>query len=234
MTTDKLAQFSRIADLCGLPRPLLRKLAELSGIQRIGKGSHLFCAGERCHYIYALAEGCVSLVCDQERGEIVAEFVGPNDFILLPPALLDLPYMVGAKAVTDLLVMMIPAGDFRRLVQSELPLSIAVNRILARHWRLLMRHLTQTKSRDADSRVVRYLLDSAGSSAGAAFLALPCTKQDLAAHLGMTPATLSRAFKRLGQWGVKTSGTQIEIENVPKLGAHLQAARPGNLQPSAP
>ena len=222
MAIDKKTALSRIAPFSALPRPLISKLADLSGIQHIGKGSTLFRQGERAHFVYALVEGNVSLISGPEREETIADFMAAGDIILVPPALLRLPYMVTARAVTDLLVLMIPAEDFRQLAEAELSLSVALNRMLASHWRLLLRHLTQTKSRDADTRLIQYLIDSAGASTGPAKFTLPGSKRDLAAHLGVTPETLSRSLKRLGRLGVKTTGSEIEIEDLARLAALFQ------------
>jgi CRP/FNR family transcriptional activator FtrB len=80
-----------------------------------------------------------------------------------------------------------------------------------------LRQLTYAKSHDADTRLAKYLVDLSGRSAGPARLSLPGSKKELAAHLGMTPATLSRSLKRLSPLGVKTSGADIEIEDMARL-----------------
>jgi CRP/FNR family transcriptional activator FtrB len=207
----------------GLPRPLVRRMADVSGMQRIGKGSLLFREGERADFVYALIEGRVSLISGHEHEETIADFMEAGDVLLVPPALLQLPYMVTAKAVTDLLVVLIPAEEFRRMAETELALAVVLNRLLAGHWRLLLRHLTQTKSRDADTRLVQFLIDGAGVTDGGARFTLPGSKQDLAAHLGMTPATLSRALKRLSSLGVKTAGSDVQIENIARLDAFFRS-----------
>lgn len=222
MAMDKTTAMARIAVLSDLPKPLLDKLTELSGLQRIGKGSALFLEGERAHFVYALIEGSVSLLNGPRHEEIIADFIEAGEIILIPPALLRLPYMVTAKAVTDLLVAMIPSEEFIRLAETELALSVALNRMLAGQWRILLRHLTQTKSRDADTRLIQYLMDSAGTLEGSAQFTLPGSKRDLAAHLGITPETLSRSLKRLGRLGVKTVGSEIQIEDVSRLSALFQ------------
>ena len=235
MAMDKRAALSRIASFSRLPRPLLDKLAEISGLQRIGKGSILFREGERAHFVYALVEGSVSLLNGPRHEEVIADFMESGDVILIPPALLRLPYMVTARAVTDLLVVMIPAEEFIRLAESELDLSVARNHILAGHWRLLLRHLTQTKSREADTRLIQYLIDSAGISAGAARFTLPGSKRDLAAHLGITPETLSRSLKRLARLGVTSTGSEIHIEDVTRLSILFQHSSHAALpQPNPP
>ena len=200
-----------------LPPPLIDQLASVSGLQRIGKGSLLFREGERPQYVYGLIEGRVSLISGTRAERTVAEFIDAGDVILIPPTLLDVAYMVSAKALTDLQVVMIPADDFRRMAETALPLAVTMSRIIATHWRLLLRHLSQTKVQDAASRLTQYLLDNAGTDTGPARFALKGTKQDLAAHLGVTPATLSRSLKRLEPLGVKTSRSEVQIENVARL-----------------
>jgi CRP/FNR family transcriptional activator FtrB len=214
---DKTVALSRIASLSGLPAPLLCRLADASGIQCIGKGSTLFREGERAHFVYALVEGSVSLLNGPRNEEIVADFMEAGDIILIAPALLQLPYMVTARAVTDLLVAMMPAEEFVRFSQTDLAFSVALNRILAGHWRLLLRHLTQTKSRDADTRLIGYLIDNVDVTEGAAQFALPGSKKALAAHLGIMPETLSRSLKRINPLGVTSKGSEIYIADVSRL-----------------
>jgi CRP/FNR family transcriptional activator FtrB len=143
--------------------------------------------------------------------------MGAGDLLLVPPALLRAPYMVSAQAASDLLVVMIPAGEFRRLAESEISLSVAVNKLLAKHWRLLLRQVLQTKTHDADTRLKNYLLDLAGDTAGPAHLTLPGTKKDLAAHLGVRSETLSRSLRRLAPLGVRSTAGGVEIDDLARL-----------------
>ena len=217
MTDSKITALLRIASLATLPRSLLAHLAAVAGMQRIGKGSTLFREGESAHFVYGLVEGTVALESGLPDQETITDFLDSGDILLVPPVLLHLPYMVTARAVTDLVVVLLPAQDFRHLAETEISLSSALNRVLSAHWRLLLRHLTYTKSHDADTRLTNYLVDLCGRSAGPARLSLPSSKKELAAHLGMTPATLSRSLKRLSPLGVKTKGPDIEIEDMARL-----------------
>ena len=129
MAMDKTTALLRITSLSDLPRPLIHQLADVSGMQRIGKGSTLFREGEHAHFVYALIEGRVSLISGPEHEETIADFMEAGDIILVPPALLELPYMVTAKAVTDLLVVLIPAEEFRHMAETELALSVALKSV---------------------------------------------------------------------------------------------------------
>jgi CRP/FNR family transcriptional activator FtrB len=210
----------------GIPEPLADQLASVAGQQRIGKRSFLFRQGEFPQFVYGIIEGRVSLVAEAPGGESIADFVEPGDVILIPPCLLDLPYMVSAKAITDLRVVLIPAADFRRFAESALPLAVSINRIVARQWRLLLGHLTRAKTQDVAARLTQYVLENAGRTSGPARFALRGTKKDLAAHLGVTPATLSRSLKRLERLGVTTSRSEVRVENVADLRHALNLQRP--------
>lgn len=217
MTESKIDALLQIACLSALPRRLLARMAATAGLQRMGKGSTLFREGERAHFVYGLVEGRVALESGPHGEETITDFLASGDILLVPPALLRLPYMVTARAVTELVVVLLPAEEFRHLAETEISLSAALNRVLSAHWRLLMRHLTYTRHHHADTRLAKYLIDLSGRSTGPAQFTLPGSKKELAAHLGITPATLSRSLKRLSPLGVKSRGADIEIEDMARL-----------------
>lgn len=225
MAIDKLSALSRITAFAGLPDQTLARLAEMSGLQRIGRGATMFCEGERAHYVYAIVEGRVTLVSGTEADESIAEFLDSGDTVLIPPVLLDLPYMATGRTTSDVLALLIPAADFRRLAETDLSFATAINRILAGHWRLLLKHLQQAKTRTADTRIAQYLLDNVENEAATQTFSLPGSKRQLAAHLGVTPETLSRSFKRLGALGVRTKGSEITVASVARLAAFANGPR---------
>lgn len=207
----------KIEAFSGLSGGLRSRLAMQAGMQRLSKGSILFCEGERADFVYGVVEGTVSLASGPTESGIVAEFMGPGDLLLVPPVLLGAPYMVSAQATNDLLVLMIPAKAFRQLAETEISLAIAINRLLSKHWRLLLRQTIQAKTHDADTRLKNYFLDFAGRSSGPAGFVLPGSKKDLAAHLGIRQETLSRALTRLTRLGVYSNGNSIEIDDLSRL-----------------
>lgn len=209
----------RIDAFSGLSPEVLQQLKSLAGMQRVSKGSVLFREGERADFIYGLVEGALTLTSGPDHDESIAEFMGPGDLVLVPPALLQTAYMVSGHAASDLLIVMISAAEFRRLAETEITLSVALNRLLCIHWRLLLRQVLHTKTHDADTRLKNYLLDLAGKTVGPARVSLPGSKKDLAAHLGVRRETLSRSLKRLATLGVRSDGSEIAIDDLAKLQA---------------
>ena len=191
------------------------QLSEVSGLQRIDQGSMLFREGERCHFVYGFVSGAVALVTEGSSAEIIADFMHAGELVLVPPAILDLPYMVSGRATTDILALLVPAPAFRDAVNTNVELAAAVARTLATHWRLLLNQMKKLKTGDADTRLAQYLLDNI--STGKTRFTLPGSKRQLAAHLGMTPETLSRALKRLSEFGVATNGSEVTVSSIPLL-----------------
>jgi len=217
MPVDKLTAVSKITGFASLPDAVRERIAAASGLQNIGRGSLLFREGERPHFVYCLIEGRISLRTGLDGGGGVADFLQAGDAVLIPSALLDLPYMATARAITNVLALLIPAEEFRRIAQSELSFAVALNRILGTHWRLLLKQLKQAKTRDADTRVASFLLDNIHGDTNVATIILPSSRRELAAHLGMTPETLSRSFRRLRDAGIQSGGSEILVKSVSRL-----------------
>ncbi len=225
MGLDKLDAVKGIAAFAGLTVAAQKSIAASSGLQHISRGSTLFLEGESAHFVYGIIEGHVALLSGHHGNETIADFMGKGEIVLVPPALLDLPYMLSGVTTQDTLVLLMPAQAFRDIVAREAAVGAAVARALAMHWRFLLKQLKQVKTQDADTRLAQFLLDNAGKSSGSARFTLPASKRQLAARLGMTPETLSRALKRLSNIGVVTQGEEIAISSISRLTSFVREPR---------
>jgi CRP/FNR family transcriptional activator FtrB len=114
------------------------------------------------------------------------------------------------------------AQELRGLIAAESALAVAMTRALARHWRLLVRQIKELKLKSASQRLGSYLIAKAPVRAGATSFRLAEERKMIAARLGMTPESLSRAFAQLKTAGVSGRGRHIEIADVSTLSAHCR------------
>lgn len=184
-------------------------------------GSTIFRQGEEARFLRVVLEGRIALMANSEENtETVVEFFNAGDLFILPAVILELPYLMSARAVEDSRVLMIPDRTFRHALTQHHALSLAINHELARHWRLLIRQIKDLKLRSAPQRLAAYLLSLAPHDAQqAAAIHLPEKRQMLARRLAMTPENLSRAFRQLRDLGVTGRGQEIELTDIDGLRA---------------
>jgi CRP/FNR family transcriptional activator FtrB len=214
---DKAGAVDAISMFSKLPPAVKQRLALISGIQNFSKGSLLFREGEKPYFLYGIVSGTIALSGLSDGEETVVDFFGAGELLLVPPALLDLPYMLSARATSDGIAVLIPADKFRELVESDVELASACAKLLARHWRILVAQMKQIKTKDAKTRLVRYILDNAETSGGQTLVTLPGRKKELATHLGVAPETLSRTLRGLKKHGVEVSGSRLSVRSLSRL-----------------
>lgn len=192
-------------------------------VQTVPKGATVFGQGDMPEFVHMLLSGAVALVAEDEKlGPTVIEFFPAGEIFVAPAGLLELPYLVSAKAIEESRVLMLPADELRHLVTTETALAVALTRALARHWRLLVRQIKELKLKSASQRLGSYLIGKAPSREGSTSFRLAEERKMIAARLGMTPESLSRAFAQLKHAGVSGRGRTIEIADVSKLRDHCR------------
>jgi CRP/FNR family transcriptional activator FtrB len=190
-------------------------------VQTVPKGATVFSQGDMPEFVHMLLSGEVALVAEDEKlGPTVIEFFPAGEIFVAPAGLLELPYLVSARAIEESRVLMLPAEELRRLIATETALAAAMTRALARHWRLLVKQIKELKLKSASQRLGSYLIAKAPVRDGATTFRLVEERKMIAARLGMTPESLSRAFAQLKDAGVSGRGRHIEIADVSKLRAH--------------
>ncbi|HEV7267448.1 MAG TPA: cyclic nucleotide-binding domain-containing protein [Falsiroseomonas sp.] len=170
--------------------------------QLLPRGATLFEQHEEPDFLHMLLEGSIGLQASAEgAGRTMVELFGPGELFLVPPVMLRLPYLASAIALTEVRVLMIPADVFREGVGRSHDLCRATTQLLARHWRLMVDQVVDLKLRSAEDRVARFVARRVSEEAGAGNASMPEPRTAIAARLGMTPETLSRALAGLEQKG---------------------------------
>lgn len=219
MSHPRLPFLKRIELFAPLPAASLERLAEVSGLQRFSNHGYLFREGEEPDFIYCFVEGGIVLVGGADGQEAVIDFFGPGESVLLPAALLGLPYLVSARATSDGQALLIPASKLREQLNDDVALAAQCARVLSRHWRVLISQIKEIKTHGAAERLAHFLISQSERTTGAATLVLPGMKKEVATRLGIKPETLSRTLKKLRDYGVDTDGDTIRIASLERLAA---------------
>ncbi|BAE50201.1 Crp/Fnr family transcriptional regulator [Paramagnetospirillum magneticum] len=128
------------------------------------------------------------------------------------------PHGATARASGPVTLLALPAGTLMAYLETHFEVAIAMISAMAGHLREQVREITELKMQSTAERLASYLLALAGEATGRAVVRLPFEKRHLADHLGMDPATLSRAFAKLRDKGVVASRTdKVEIADVAEL-----------------
>ena len=223
MSHPRISYLKKVDVFAPLPEQSLLRLAEVAGLQRFSNHSYLVREGEEPDFVYGFVEGGVVLVGGADGHEAVIEFFGPGESVLLPAALLGLPYLVSARATSDGQALLIPANKLRKLIDEDAALAAQCARMLSRHWRVLITQLKEIKTQSALERVARFLMSQAAKTKGAATIVLPGMKKEVATRLGITPETLSRTLKKLKGYGVGSDADSIHIMSLERLAAAVKA-----------
>jgi CRP/FNR family transcriptional activator FtrB len=189
-----------------------------SFVQSVPKGAVLFEQGTPAEFAHIVLSGAIGLYAsgDPERDTIV-EIFGEGEVFVAPAVILEMPLLVSARATAESRILVIPAEIFRKALAAEHAFALAILHGLARHWRLLVRQIKALKLKSGSQRLASYLVDEAGTVAGTAEVELRVPKRALAARLGLTPESLSRAFLELRGHGVEAKGRRVAITDMRRL-----------------
>jgi len=200
--------------------PLFRHVSRehLEQIQRTASSRHyrrgemVVRHGEMAPGVVAVAYGMVKLALHGPSGaERVIRLVGPSQTFGEVVAFMRRPLPVDAMAVVDTRVVVVPTEPMLALVSSDAQFGLNIIASLSERMHALICDFEATTMHGAGERLAAYLESLAGSPE-AARVTLPAPKKLIAARLGMTKETFSRALHELAQSGlVSVAGREVVL-----------------------
>ncbi|MCA3327301.1 MAG: Crp/Fnr family transcriptional regulator [Roseomonas sp.] len=185
----------------------------------------IFAPEREAEALYLLLEGSVGLSMQgagESRG--LLEIIGPDDCFLMPAVILGGAWPFGAEALAPSRLLRIPAEAFHGIMVEEPRLAEASLTQMARQWRGLADQLTELKMTKASERVAHFLTERLLPSGR---VAMPEPRAAIAARLGMTPESLSRAMHGLEAAGlVRLQGRRVEVPDAKALSGAARASGP--------
>ncbi len=192
--------------------PLVRErlLAKAHSLA-LPRGASVFQQDVPADRLYLLLQGSVGL-CTEEPGGVptMVEILGPGDAFLVGAVMLRLDCPVSAATLAPSRLMAIPAEAMRAEARADAGLMQSAMEQMARQWRLLVDQVVDLKTRDSTQRAARFLARRLPSPRGA--VELPEPRAAIAARLGMTPESLSRALHGLEAAGLlRLQGRRVDV-----------------------
>lgn len=222
---------SRIGQLVKEAGPLLAVAAAETRARLLAKarplllprGAAIFAQDAPAEHVYLLLQGSVGLSTIEDGGiATLVEILSPGDAFPLGAAMLRLPCPVSAATLAPSRIVSIPGAAVLEEAAADPGLMQAAIEQLSRQWRLLADQLVDLKTRDATQRAARFLARRLPRPHGP--VELPEPRSAIAARLGMTPESLSRALHGLEAAGLlRLNGRRVDV---PDRAALLRLALP--------
>jgi len=214
-----VAALKRAPVFQGLPDEDVSRIAGYASRHTLIRDEILFKEGEKVRGFYLVTKGLIKAYRIAENGrEQLIHLVRPDESFA-EPAVAGLPgYPAHAKALETTEVILIPAGDFLAHLKTQPELSLRMLASLSRHLHELVTVIENYKLRDAETRLLHWLLHRCDEGAKLQVIHLSISKGTLASELGTRQETLSRILAKLRSSGeIEVHGREITVLDTSRL-----------------
>jgi len=199
-------------------RPETRaRLLEAAEALTLPPGGVLHRQGERPAALHLLLVGRLVLEAQADDSVAVIEVCDAPATMVTAAVVRDRPYMSTAVALETAELLALPADVVRGCLAADPDFALALLDEMADRMRGLVAQVQSLKLRTGPQRLAHYLLELAGPEAPPGEVLLPYDKRLVAARLGMTAESLSRAFAALRRYGVTTRGLRVVLADPARL-----------------
>lgn len=212
--------------LASAPAQVVDVLLERATILRVARGTTIFAQEDPADAIYIVLDGWVKLyrIATSGTEAVVGVFTRGHSFGEAV-ALRRARFPVFAEAVTDGILMRLDARELLKQLHDSPEVAIAMLTATYAHLHNFVAQIEQLKARTGPQRVAEFLLELTQSPVGSCSVELPYDKVLIAGRLGMKPESLSRAFTKLREQGVRIQQNSAEIDDVASLRDYAERDR---------
>ena len=204
--------------LNGLSEEMRDNLLKDSVRRSYSEGETIFVQGDAARAVFIVLSGFVKLSRLTPSGtEAVVTIMGRNRSFAEAMVLRGEPYPVTAEAISDCTLLQIDGVRLRQFLLENQEFAVRMLASTFVHLQGLVDQIERLKAHTGVQRVAQFLADLTDLENGACEVSLPYNKRLIAGHLGMQPESLSRAFARLREHGVRVDANKAEIDDIAAL-----------------
>jgi len=174
------------------------QLLSRAGRQPFPAGTHLYWEGDSCSGIAFLLSGAIRVYkCGETGREITLYEIGPGETCILNASCIlgNKRYPANAVTTSGGELVLVPAQDFRRLLDSHEVMRDFVFALLSERLGEVMELVNEVAFRRMDERLMDYLVEKSGDGV------LRATHQKIADDLGTSREVVSRLLKDFERQG---------------------------------
>ncbi|MDH4174248.1 MAG: Crp/Fnr family transcriptional regulator [Betaproteobacteria bacterium] len=207
-----LGVLARLPLFEGISRPHFAEVVRQARTLHYARGQTVAKRGEMVPGLFAVAYGMVKLSLHGATGaEKVLRLVGPSQTFGEIALFRREPLPLDAVAVVDTGLVMVPSATLLSLIETDAHFARSLVASLCQRLHAMVSDFEATTLHGATERLAAYL-QSLAESPHTASVTLPAAKKLIAARLGMTKETFSRALRELARDGlVRVAGRTIAL-----------------------
>src|SRR5574341_1467282 len=193
----------------------LRMLATVVTRRSVTRGSIIMAAGDPTDSLYIVLSGRLKvMMSDADGKEVILTILGPGEFFGEMGLIDDSPRSASVVAIEPCELLSIAKRDFKRCLEQNFEMAMAVMRGLVKRLREADRKIGSLALLDVYGRVARLLLDMAETVDGQKMVTKRLPKQDIAKMIGASREMVSRVMKDLQTGGyIEMRGSTIVLHD---------------------
>ena len=218
LTAGDVQIITRVPMFRGLKPGTVEHIVAPATVVMLRPREWLFRQGDPATAFFIVIDGWVKLYRITPSGdETVIHILTKGESFAEAVAFTGNRYPATAEAVTDARIARVPADHIVRCIRESPDIALAM--IASTHQLLhqLVQQIEQLKAQSGVQRVAEFIASLSMAQQGNCALALPYDKVLIAARLGLTPESLSRAFAKLRAVGVVIDSSHVVIKDIAKL-----------------
>jgi len=203
----------------GLDEEHLEKICSKSKTLSFSKDDLIFCQGDEANAFFLIIQGWVSIIKENVNAEqSVLHVFKDGDSFAEPAALVIGRYPASAYAASSCELLEIKNSSLKSMIKEDPDIALRMIVRLSGQLNTLVNEFEQYKTMGVTRRLALFLIDLLEQNSNENHVDLPFNKTVLAAHLGIQPGTLSRAFNQLAEYGVKSDrSSHVVFEDIKSL-----------------
>ena len=179
------------------------------------RASVIMAAGDPIDSLYIVISGRLKVMMgDADGKEVILSLIGPGEFFGEMGLIDDSPRSASVVTIEPCELLQVSKRDFKKCLQENFEMSMAVMRGLVRRLREADRKIGSLALLDVYGRVARLLLDMSEEVNGQKIVTKRLPKQDIAKMIGASREMVSRVMKDLQMGGyIEMRGSSIVLRD---------------------